>query len=87
RPLGIYRNLTRVRVVLRTDDRKGVLARITSTISEEGTNISNVEARVSEEREATVLLVLEVTDKGHLEKVLRRLRQIDGIRRAERHVG
>jgi GTP pyrophosphokinase len=76
-----------VRVTLRTENRTGVLARITSVISEEGMNISNIEARLTEERQGEIDLVLDVIDARHLERVLKRLREIDGIREAERRVG
>ena len=76
-----------VRIVVRTDDKKGVLARITNVISEEGTNINTVDARVSADRRGTIVLVLEVTDTDHLERVLRRLKSIEGIHHAERQVG
>ncbi len=75
-----------VRIMVVTDDKQGVLARITSVISEEGTNIKTVDARVSEDRQGTILLVLDITDTKHLERVLRRLKTIEGIRHAERHV-
>ncbi|MFQ5668916.1 MAG: RelA/SpoT family protein [Acidobacteriota bacterium] len=75
-----------VQVVVRVDDRQGVLARITSAISEEGTNIKTVEARVAN-RQGTIHLVLEISDTRHLERILKRLKEIDGIRDAVRHVG
>jgi GTP pyrophosphokinase len=75
-----------VRVRVLTDDKQGVLARIASVISEEGTNIKTVDARVSEDRQGTILLVLDITDTKHLDRVLRRLKTVEGIRHAERHV-
>ena len=76
-----------VRILVRTDDKQGVLARITHAISEEGTNINTVDARVSRDRQGTILLVLEIADTQHLERVLRRLKSIEGIHHAERQVG
>jgi GTP pyrophosphokinase len=76
-----------VRVMVITDEKQGVLARITNAISEDGTNINTVEARVSENRQGTILLVLDIRDVEHLDRVLRRLRSIEGIRHAERHAG
>ncbi len=73
-----------VRIRLLTEDRPGMLARITSAISEEGTNIRTVEARVDEEQQGSVQLVLDIKDTKHLEKVLKRLRAVDGIRQADR---
>jgi GTP pyrophosphokinase len=75
----------KIRVV--AEDRQGALARITAAISEESTNIKTVEASVSEDRKGTVDLVLDITDTRHLERVLKRLRAMDGIRDAVRVVG
>ncbi|MFQ5720300.1 MAG: RelA/SpoT family protein [Acidobacteriota bacterium] len=76
-----------VRIMVRTDDKKGVLARITHAISEEGSNISHVDARVSADKRGTIVVVLEVSDTSHLRRVLKRLKTIEGIHDAERHVG
>ena len=85
---GLPAGATRpVRVLVQTDEKQGLLARITSVISEEGTNINTVDARVSEDRRGTILLTLDITDTAHLERVLRRLRGIDGIHRVERQAG
>ena len=85
---GVPAGTTRpVRVLVQTDEKQGLLARITSVISEEGTNINTVDARVSEDRRGTILLTLDITDTAHLERVLRRLRGIEGIHRVERQAG
>jgi len=76
-----------VRVQIVTDDKQGILARITNAISEDGTNIKTVDARVSEDRQGMVTLVLDIRDTEHLEKVLRRLRRTEGVRSAHRHEG
>ena len=46
-----------------------------------------MDARVSEDRRGTILLTLDITDTAHLERVLRRLRGIEGIHRVERQAG
>ena len=76
-----------VRVLIVTDDQQGNLARITNVISEDGTNIKTVDARVSEDRQGMVTLVLDIRDTEHLENVLRRLRRTEGVRSAHRHEG
>jgi len=75
----------KIRVIM--DDRPGVLARITTAISEEEINIRTVDARVDEAQRGTVLLVLDIKDTRHLQRILKRLRGIEGIRQAERSQG
>ena len=75
----------KIRVIM--DDHPGVLARITTAISEEEINIRTVDARVDEEQRGMVLLVLDIEDTRHLQRILKRLRGIEGIRQAERSQG
>ncbi len=71
-------------LLLDSEDRQGLLARITNAIADEKTNIRNVEARTSEDRKGQISIVLDVRDRAHLERVMERLRKLDGIRRVER---
>jgi GTP pyrophosphokinase len=72
-------------VLLDSEDQPGLLARITSAIADEKTNIRNVDARVtSEDRKGQISLVLDVKDRIHLERIMERLRRLDGIRHVER---
>ena len=71
-------------LLLDSEDRQGLLARITSTIADEKTNIKNVDARTSEDHQGQISIVLDVEDRAHLERIIERLRRLDGIRRVER---
>jgi len=71
-------------LLIDSEDRQGLLARITNAIADEKTNIRNVEARTSEDRKGQISIVLDVRDRAHLERVMERLRKLDGIRRVER---
>jgi len=71
-------------LLLDSEDRQGLLARITNTIAEEKTNIRNVEARTSEDHKGMISIVLDVRDRAHLERIIERLKKVDGIRRVER---
>ncbi len=70
-----------------TEDRQGVLARITSAIAEEETNIRNVEARTSEDLMGQISIVVDVRDKAHLDRIMNRLRKLEGVRRVGRATG
>jgi len=67
-------------LLLDGEDSQGLLARITNAIADEKTNIRNVDARISEERTGRISIVLDVKDRKHLERVMERLRKLDGVR-------
>ncbi len=73
-----------VKLQLSVEDRQGLLAKIVSTIADEKTNIRNVDAKTFEGSSARVTLVLAVADRHHMEKLMARIRKIDGVRDVER---
>ena len=78
-----------VRIVVRTDDRPGLLASITSILSNEKTNIRSLEARTEFDSSgdgAVVEMTVEVRDKKQLEKLVNALRRISGVRDVERQL-
>jgi len=78
-----------VRLVVRTDDRPGLLANITSTLMDEKANIRSLEARTEFDATsdgAIVEMTVEVRDKKQLEKVVNALRRISGVRDVERQL-
>jgi GTP diphosphokinase / guanosine-3',5'-bis(diphosphate) 3'-diphosphatase len=75
--------------VVRTDDRPGLLAHITSALSDEKTNIRSLEARTeidSTSDGALVEMTVDVRDKKQLEKLVNALRRISGVRDVERQL-
>jgi GTP pyrophosphokinase len=72
-----------VRLRLRTKDRPGMLAEITSVIGGAGANISELETR-PEGAEARIEASLEITDRRHLESILAGIRKIPGVHHVER---
>jgi guanosine-3',5'-bis(diphosphate) 3'-pyrophosphohydrolase len=75
-----------VRIVVHTDDRPGLLAQITSILSNENTNIRSLEARTETgpSDHALVEMTVDVRDKKQLEKLVSAMRRISGIRDVER---
>ena len=63
-----------------TEDRPGLLADVTQAIAGEGSNIRRIEARVGETREGYVSVSLETSDLKQLEKILGRIRAVNGVR-------
>jgi GTP pyrophosphokinase len=75
-----------VRVRVQSEDRKGLLAEITSVIADEEVNIKNVEARTFEDRRGEITLILDIADVAHLEAILEKVKGIDGVYHVERQV-
>ena len=67
-----------------SDDRPGLLADLTQAIAGEGSNIRRIEARSEETRKGYVSVSLETTDLRHLEKIVSRLRAVQGVRQVIR---
>ena len=68
-----------VRLSIRTEDRKGLLADITATVSNVGTNIIDARARVMDGGDGLIEITLEVDDTEHLEKIIGYLKRIGGV--------
>jgi len=65
------------------DNRPGMLKQITAVISDENTNIRNIEATTAETH-ATVDIIIEIADLKHLERIMNGVRKIPGVRDVQR---
>ncbi len=72
-----------VTLLVRTQDRPGMLADITSVISEAGSNIRALDSR-AEKLHARVEATLEITDRKQLERILTNIKKISGVFAVER---
>jgi GTP pyrophosphokinase len=73
-----------VRLTMRVEDRKGMLAEISSKVSNINTNITNMEAHVGVDRQARIEMTVEIRDVKHLDKVIKSIKGIDGVLGVER---
>ncbi len=74
-----------VRLAIDVENRKGVLAEISSRIAGINTNITNVEANVpAEQQQGRIDMTVEISDLKHLEKVMKSLRGVAGVLGVER---
>jgi GTP pyrophosphokinase len=75
-----------VKMVVRTDDRPGMLNNLTSVLFDEKSNIRALEARQDEKHGdgAVVDMTVEIRDKKQLERVMSAIRRIGGVRDIER---
>ena len=76
-----------VRMVVRTDDRPGMLNQLTSVLTGENSNIQTLEARTDARRGgdgAVIEMTVEVRDKKQFERITAAMRRIPGVRDVER---
>ncbi len=72
-----------VKLTVFCDDRSGMLKEITAIISEDNTNIRNIETRVAN-GQATIDVVADIADVKHLHRIVAGLRQIGGVHDVQR---
>jgi guanosine-3',5'-bis(diphosphate) 3'-pyrophosphohydrolase len=73
-----------VKLLLDVDNQQGILAKITSAIAEEKINIKHIDAQTFETADAKIEIVLSVTDRKQMERVMTRIRRIKGVHDVER---
>ncbi|HEY1938070.1 MAG TPA: bifunctional (p)ppGpp synthetase/guanosine-3',5'-bis(diphosphate) 3'-pyrophosphohydrolase [Candidatus Angelobacter sp.] len=72
-----------VKLTVFCDDRPAMLKQLTAVISDDNTNIRNIEARTADSQ-ATIDIVIDIEDVKHLERVIGGLRKIPGIHDVQR---
>ena len=73
-----------VKLILDVEDHQGLLAKIVNAVADEKTNIRNVEAKTFETSEAQIVMIVAVTDRKQMERVMSRIRRIKGVRAVDR---
>jgi GTP pyrophosphokinase len=72
-----------VRLTMEVEDRKGILADLSSRIADINTNITNIEATTGQQR-GRIDMTVEIQDLKHLEKVIKSIRGVNGVIGVER---
>jgi GTP pyrophosphokinase len=73
-----------VRLKIAVEDRRGILAEVSSCIAGINTNIRDVEATVDADQLGSIRMTVEIADLRHLEKVMKAIRGVDGVVAVER---
>ena len=73
-----------VRLTISVADRRGILADVTSCIAGINTNIKDVEANVGEDHRGSIRMTIEISDVRHLDRVMKSVREVDGVLAVER---
>jgi GTP pyrophosphokinase len=67
-----------------SEDKKGLLAEISASLSSSEANITNAKVDTTEDKRAICTFEVEIRDLNHLRRVIRALEKIKGINRVER---
>ncbi|MEE8349539.1 MAG: bifunctional (p)ppGpp synthetase/guanosine-3',5'-bis(diphosphate) 3'-pyrophosphohydrolase [Acidobacteriota bacterium] len=78
------RSIYPIRLLVSTEDRKGILADITSAVSSVTTNIVKVTADTVDSRYGLVDMTIEIRDAEHLDEVMNCIKAIQGVQDVER---
>ena len=73
-----------VRLSIQVEDRKGMLAAISSQVSAINTNIRTMEATTDQEGRASIEMTVEIQDVKHLDKVIKSIKGVEGVLGVER---
>jgi GTP pyrophosphokinase len=73
-----------VRLKISVEDRRGILADVSSRIADIDTNIKDVEANVGVDQRGSIRMTVEISDLKHLERVMRSIRDVEGVLAVER---
>jgi GTP diphosphokinase / guanosine-3',5'-bis(diphosphate) 3'-diphosphatase len=75
---GRKQGLYQVKLTLATADRPGMLADVTSAVSDVDSNIRYIEAKTGDDQ-ASIDVTLSILDLQHLNRIVSSLRRIDGV--------
>jgi GTP diphosphokinase / guanosine-3',5'-bis(diphosphate) 3'-diphosphatase len=73
-----------VRLTMEVENRKGMLAELSSRIADINTNIVTLEATTGADPHARIDMTVEIQDLKHLEKVMKSIRGVEGVLGVER---
>ncbi|MEO8071140.1 MAG: TGS domain-containing protein, partial [Acidobacteriota bacterium] len=73
-----------VRLKIRVEDRRGILAAVSSRIADIDTNIKDVEATVDDNQRGSIRMTVEISDVKHLDRVVKSIKKVDGVLGVER---
>ncbi len=65
-------------------DRRGVLARVATLIADQGSNIEHLEFEDRDRMTSVLRIIIAVTDRSHLARIIRTLRQLPAVMRVRR---
>ncbi|MEM7481306.1 MAG: bifunctional (p)ppGpp synthetase/guanosine-3',5'-bis(diphosphate) 3'-pyrophosphohydrolase [Acidobacteriota bacterium] len=79
-------DLYRISLTIETEDRPGILARLAEVIADQESNIAHLQAETEEANRGLISVVVQVRDSKHLDKIVRRVRALAGVRSVDRRM-
>ncbi len=68
-----------VKISVRTEDKPGLLASVSSSISAAEANITHAEAITGEDQQATLNFTIDIKDVEHLNRIIKNIEAINGV--------
>jgi len=76
-----------VKISVSTIDRPGVLANVSASITSSAANISHADISTTEDKKAILNFVIDIRDLSHLQQVIQKIEQINGVIQVRRIMG
>jgi GTP pyrophosphokinase len=73
-----------VRLRISVEDRRGILADVSSRIADINTNIRDIEATVGADQRGSIRMTVEISDVRHLDRVVKSIKNVEGVLAVER---
>ncbi|MDH4163935.1 MAG: bifunctional (p)ppGpp synthetase/guanosine-3',5'-bis(diphosphate) 3'-pyrophosphohydrolase [Nitrospirota bacterium] len=68
-----------VRITVRTQDRPGLLASVSSSISAAEANITHAEVTTNQDKEAVLNFTIDINNVEHLNRIIKSIESVDGV--------
>jgi guanosine-3',5'-bis(diphosphate) 3'-pyrophosphohydrolase len=68
-----------VKIAVRTKDKPGLLASVSSSISAAEANITHAEVTTNEDKQAMLMFTIDIKDVEHLNKIIKNIEAIKGV--------
>ena len=78
-------NEYRVKIHLNVNNQRGVLATVAAAIADADANINSVEIKERDDRQTALRFIIEVKNRAHLAKVIKKIRLIKSVSQIDRH--
>jgi GTP pyrophosphokinase len=73
-----------VKIAVLTQDKPGILASVSSSISAAEANISHAEVTTNADKQASLNFTIEITDVEHLNRIIKSIASVDGVLEVKR---
>ena len=70
---------------MNVNNKRGVLATVAATIADADANINSVEMKERDDRQTSLRFIIEVKNRVHLAKVIRKIRLIKSVSQIDRN--